>query len=292
MTKPIYQAVDHLIIRLPDIEPLFSLFNNVFGLPVSWPQQSSSFATFGWINVGNTNLELWAAASNSDLPPDCQPPLFHGLALDPCDLSSSISQLLALGIACKTPRPYQTANECGVLVTNFTNSVVIDLSSESCCVFFCAWDKNGSIFPWQEKLTSAQRRARDLATFRRCQGGSLGLIGLSEIELSVPSIVEATAKWQALTGSDSQPIALTDDISLRLVSGERTVIQSLVFQVRSLEITKAFLESRNLLETNSARELMCSTVATGGLKFKFVESDQKQRLHLIHNAKSAREVLP
>ncbi len=61
-TKAIYSNVDHMMIRLLDIDPLLSLFADVFGLPVSWPKQSSSFATFAWVHVGNTELELWASA--------------------------------------------------------------------------------------------------------------------------------------------------------------------------------------------------------------------------------------
>jgi hypothetical protein len=45
-TTASYCAVDHVMIRLLDIDPLLSLFTDVFRLPVSWPKQSSSFATF------------------------------------------------------------------------------------------------------------------------------------------------------------------------------------------------------------------------------------------------------
>lgn len=132
MTTAIYRAVDHVLIRLLAAQPLYALFSEVFALPVSWPLQRSDVATFGWVHVGNTNLEFWAAANNSDLPSDCQPPLVHGLALDPVDLSASVAKLAESGVLCKTPKPYQTKSEHGVLVTNFTNSTVLDVSSDSC----------------------------------------------------------------------------------------------------------------------------------------------------------------
>jgi hypothetical protein len=274
MTQAFYRAIDHVMIRLLEIEPLFSLFSNVFGLPVSWPKESSSFATFGWVNVGNTDLEFWAAANNADLPSDCQPPLIHGFALDPVDLSSSVSQLAELGIACKAPRPYETLNEQGVKVTNFTNSVVLGVSSPECSIFFCAWDKNASIFPWKEKLTAVERRARDREVFRRCAGGALGLVGLRKIELAVEDVGEASEKWRALTGSGSQPIALTDGVDgtdLELVAGKRHMIQSLTFDVRSLAVAKDFLAARDLLESFTAEELVMSSAATGGIQFKIVQ---------------------
>lgn len=288
MSVPIYRAIDHVMIRLISVDQLFSLFSNVLGLPVSWPLQRSSFATFGWINVGNTDLELWAAASNSDLPYDCQPPLFHGFALDPVELSSNISKLAELGIACKTPRPYQTTNEHGLTVTNFTNSVVLDLSSETCCIFFCDWDKNGSIFPWKERLTSVERRARDQDAFEQCKGGALGIVGLSQIELCLQNLSDATTKWCAMTGSDSMPIALIDETILELSAGKHNVIQSLTFEVRSLAVAKAFLADKDLLEVVTESELVLALTATGGLRFRFVEAGQKWRTHSQRQSSHAR----
>ena len=61
MTNANYRAVDHVLIRVLAAEPLYALFSDVFALPVSWPLQRNDFATFGWVNVGNTNLEFWAA---------------------------------------------------------------------------------------------------------------------------------------------------------------------------------------------------------------------------------------
>lgn len=272
MTLPVYRAVDHVVIRLTAMEPLFSLLSQVFALPVSWPTESSNFATFGWVSVGNTNLELWAATDNSDLPPDLQPPLFHGFALDPVDLDTSIARLADAGIACKTPRPYQTKDAHGAWVTNFTNSVVLDVSSESCCVFFCAWGRDGNIYPWKEKMSSVERRAREQAAFEQCSGGPLGLVRLSRIALGVQDLAEAAAKWRTLTGSTNSSIALTEHITLHLSARTRNMIESLTFEVRSLAIAKRFLEKNGLLESFDERELFLSSVATEGLQFKFVEA--------------------
>jgi len=272
MTLPVYRAVDHVVIRLTAIEPLFSLLSQVFALPVSWPRESSDFATFGWINVGNTNLELWAATDNSDLPPDLPPPFFHGFALDPADLDMSIAGLADAGIACKTPRPYQTKDAHGAWVTNFTNSVVLDVSSESCCIFFCAWGRDGNIFPWKEKMSSVERRAKVRAAFEQCAGGPLGLVGLSGITLGVQDLAEATAKWHTLTGSGEASLSLTENIRMHLVARKRNMIESLTFEVRSLATAKSFLEKNGLLESFDEREISLSSVATDGLQFKFVEA--------------------
>jgi hypothetical protein len=272
MNTSSYRAVDHVMVRLLNIDRLLSLFANVLGIPVSWPKQVSPFATFAWVHVGNTDLELWASTNNSDLPEGSQPPLIHGFALDPADLDASIAELSAMGIRCKPPRPYQTRNESGNLATNFTNSVVLDLSSESCCIFFCAWDPNGTIFPWKERLTSVERSARDRQELVARQGGALGLIGLSEIEMSTPNLTETEEKWRDLTGSQHMPLKLTSEISLKLLSGNRHVIRSLTFEVRSLEAARAVLLSSGLLGAASEIEITLDPAETDGLELKFRES--------------------
>lgn len=60
MTERAYRNIDHIVFRLQEAESLYLLFSETFGLPVSWPLQRSDFATFGWVTVGNVNLEFWA----------------------------------------------------------------------------------------------------------------------------------------------------------------------------------------------------------------------------------------
>jgi len=279
MTNTRYHAVDHVMLRLLDVEPLLSLFGTTFDLPISWPKQTSSFATLAWVHVGNTDLEFWAATSNADLPLDSQPPLFHGFALDPVDLTTCIADLAKDGIQCKSPRPYQTEGAGGTLVTNFTNSVVLDLSSASCCVFFCAWEPEGTIFPWAERLTAAARRSRDQKELVKRKGGPLGLVGLSTIEMSAPTLETTLEKWRTFTRSRGRQLALTADIDLHLVPGTHHKIQSLTFDVKSLEAAKTFLISKNLLGVSSANELTLATHATAGLKFSFIEAKSNRLEH-------------
>ncbi|MGF6348016.1 VOC family protein [Variovorax sp. W2I14] len=268
-----YRSLDHIVIRAKAAEPLYTLFGEAFGLPVSWPLQHSGFASFGWVNVGNTNLEIWASASNADLPSDVPLPLVQGLALNPEDLQASIARLAQRGIECKAPKAFRTQKDDGTLVDNFTNSVVLDVSSDACCVFFCAWSAEGTIYPWKEKLDAVQRKARDEAAFGRCAGGALGLVGLAQIRLAVPDVPAAEQAWRALTGSQQLPIALTPDIALHIVAGARGIatIESLTFGVRSLAEARAFLSARHWLEGSAPDELVLSRSACEGLDLRFIE---------------------
>jgi len=102
-------------------------------------------------------------------------------------------------------------------------------------------------------------------------GGPLGLLGLSEIVLTARDVVSATEKWQKLSESAGDPIALTEDVNLRLRGGTQDAIQSLTFAVRDLTTATIFLADRNLLETSHAGEVLLSLKASGGLRLRFVE---------------------
>lgn len=261
------------MVRVTAAEPLMHLFANTLGLPISWPLQQSDFATYGWVTVGNTNLEFWASANNDDLPNMVELPLFHGFALDPPSLASSIVTLANRGVVCKPPKSFVTKNMNGRDVTNFTNSVILDVSSASCCIFFCEWCIDGTIFPWADKLTSSERQLREQKQLSASSGGDLGITGLVEIEMSVPSVDEAKATWQAITEQDTDIIHLGRGVMLNLIAGKDQKIESIVLGVRSLAAARAFLVDKNLIGDEATNEISLSQHACSNLRFRFRESD-------------------
>jgi hypothetical protein len=273
MDFPLIQSVDHIMVRASAAEPLYDFFSSTLGLPVAWPLQHSEFATFGWVTVGNTNLEFWAARNNSDLPSATELPLFHGFALGPANLLNSISTLAERGIACKSPRPFVTKRLDGEDVVNFTNSVVLDVSSESCCVFFCDWCADGTIYPWHEKLTASERQQREQAQLLACSGGRLGITGLIEIQIETPKDGASRSAWQAIAQQQGEIIRLTDSVRLRFVHGPQYKIAALVLGVRSFNKARDYLAQESLLESECASELTLLKEATGGLTFRIREAD-------------------
>lgn len=266
-----YRSIDHIMLRLGAAEPLFDLFSRVFELPVAWPLQRAAFATYGWVHVGNTDLEFWAAASNTDLPAHAQPPLVHGFALGPATpLQQAMAHTATLGIQCKSPRPFQTTDPHGEVVTNFTNSVLLDLSATGCCVFFCEWDSQGSIYPWEEAATPAQRRAQHSQALQERSGGRLGLLGLQTVRMGTPNLAAHQRHWQALSGSlPGQALTITPGVGLELFSAEQLHITSLTFSVHSLAAARAFLGSRHLLQTGSTESTL--SLACEGLQIRLVQ---------------------
>jgi hypothetical protein len=271
MTAQVFNGIDHIMVRVREAEPFIRLFADIFALPVSWPLQRKEFATYAWITLGNTNLEFWAAADNTDLPIEQPLPLFSGLALNPPDLGASIELLKARGITCKSPRPFMTKDHEGTHVTNFTNSVISDVSHSACCVFFCKWGQDGTIFPWSERLTAEERQLREQRQFDQCRGGAIGVVRLAEITIATPEMSKTRQQWQAVTGQTSDTFDLGRGIALTLHAGETVQITSIVLAVKSLAVARAYLASRSILGEDSPDEISIGGSACSDLCIRLKE---------------------
>ncbi len=260
-----------MMVRVKEAEPFIRLFADIFALPVSWPLQRKEFATYAWITFGNTNLEFWAAPDNTDLPVEQSLPLFSGFALDPPDLGGSIALLEERGITCKPPRPFNTKNQEGTHVTNFTNSVILDVSNSACCVFFCKWEPDGTIFPWSERLTAEERQLREQRQFDQCGGGPLGVIRLSEVTVATPEISSTRQQWQAITGQTSDTFDLGRGIALTLDAGKTVQITSIVLAVKSLAVARAYLASQSMLGEDRTDEISIGASACSDLCIRLKE---------------------
>jgi hypothetical protein len=271
MATQVISGVDHIMVRVEKVEPLLILFSEIFGLPVSWPLQRKEFANYAWVTLGNTNLEFWAAANNTDLPSDQILPFFSGFALDPPDLGASIALLEECGITCKPPRPFLTKNQQGEQVTNFTNSVILDVSNSVCCVFFCKWGAGGTIFPWPEKLATPERQLREQQQFDQCGGGPLGVIRLAEVTIATPDMSHTRQQWQAITGQSSDAFDLGRGIILTVHAGETVRITSIVLAVKSLAVARAYLASHSMLGDDSSDGVLISASACSNLCIRLRE---------------------
>lgn len=271
MTNAIYRSVDHLWIRLSEVEPLYRFLTHTLGLPVAWPLQRSGTASVAWVTLGNVNLELWATEQSAGYPETLQTPIFCGIALDCADFKQSVHQLTRLGVPCKLLRPYQTRNEHGEAVAKVTNAVLMNLSSETCSIFLSEWTPIAAVAPWHEKLSVAERQQRDQEALEDCAGGALGLLGLAEIELETDDFDTALKEWRLLSGSTARPLQLAEDLVLRLVPGRTTQILSVTLAVYSLALAKEFLAANQCVGDARADEIILSERVTGGLQIRIVE---------------------
>jgi len=272
MTSRPYRGIDHVVIRTADAVSLYQLFSGPLGLPTTWPLEHAAFATFGWIGLGNTNMEIWAATDNSDLPAGCPFPLVQQIALEPFELAETLARLKTLGFNCKTPRTFRSKDKSGEQKVNFTNSVVLDLSSDTCCVFLCEWGREAPITPWKKGPTTRERRVLEQDAMKACGGGALGIVGLSEIALSTQDVDGTIDRWRRLTESKGPAIEIAKDVELRVSAGEHAVIQSLTFSVRDLAQAKSFLAGRGVLSQDEGADVVLCRDVSQGLRFRFVQA--------------------
>ena len=136
------------------------------------------------------------------------------------------------------------------------------------CIFFCEWGPDGTIFPWNEKLTTAQRRFKEHQQLSACAGGKLGITGLVEVAMVSTHVEQTISRWLVTTGHLSEPIT-QDGVRLSFQSGNDDQIDSIVIGVRSLDIARDALAVAGLLGECRDNEISISKKACSGLHFRF-----------------------
>lgn len=268
---------DHLSVRVNDAEQVHRLFAEVFALPVAWPLQSLTFAKFSWVSVGNTNIEFWQSSSNADLPLDGKPlaPFVHGMAVDCDHTEQTVTALAEIGFACTPAKTFGSTDSEGRQVNACTKSQLLDVSGPKCQVFLCHWHREGLIFPWKENLSAAERRQGEKRALAAVAGGTLGIQGLAEIQMSVPDAVSAALGWdrisRRMSATGEYRWDLGDGIVLSMHEGEEHMMTSLLFRVRSLEQAKRALAERGLLGEHTMDAVAILPKAVAGLDFRLIQ---------------------
>ena len=255
-------GLDHVYLRVQDLDAHLAFFRDGLGLPLSWPVRDEAFARYAWVNAGNVQLELWQARSNDDLPSDTALPCVAGVALWPQDVPQARRTLEGLGVACKEPKTWRTPATGGVLADNFTNCLVTDASSPACQVFFCQWSSYAPIAPWPKGESTASRRERCAAELA-ASGGAVGVVGLHTIHMESID-PDATARvWTCLTGEHRRA---APGIALSISRGPETRIAALVFRVRDLPAAASALKEQGTRTRREAAALWIDEGATSGLR--------------------------
>ena len=126
----------------------------------------------------------------------------------------------------------------------------------------------GTIFPWTEQLTSAQRKSREHQQLLACGGGKLGITGLVEVEMLCTQIDKMKTQWLAMTGRSATPI-VQGGIEVNFQAGTMKKINSIVMGVRSLTTARKVLAEAGLLGACLGNEVSMPSNALTGLDFRF-----------------------
>jgi hypothetical protein len=128
-------------------------------------------------------------------------------------------------------------------------------------------------------VDAVERRARLRDELVARRGGALGLVRVKEIVLGTTDLRGANRRWQMLLApalpADAGVWNIGDGPAVRLVQGERDMIQGLVLAVVDLPSARAFLEERDLLGGGSQTELVIAPSKIGGLSIGLVSETQR-----------------
>ena len=255
-------GLDHIYLRVHDLDAVLALFQLRLGLPVSWPVRDEPFARYAWVNGGNVQIEIWQARSNEDLPPGTRLPLAAGLALWPADVHESRRALEVKGVSCKESRPWRTLGAGGDEL-NFTNCLVLDATGPVCQVFFCEWGPNAPIAPWPKGETTAQRRQRLAKELTQTAGNTIGIETLCAIHLQTPDPADSVRVWNAITGVSG---TVAPGVALVLETGRELQVTALVFGVRDIHAASGALEQLALRSERHGDALWLDQEQTFGMR--------------------------
>lgn len=260
-------GIDHIYIRVKNLDDELDLFSGILGLPLSWPVRTETFARYAWVNAGNVQLELWQALSDNDLPQGTKLPCFAGIALWPSDIQNVSQTLEAQGVGCQALKTWQTPGRDGQLENNFTNCLVTDASGPGCQVFFCHWNPQAPISPWPKGESTAERRARFAAELDALSGGLLGIQGLHSIHLETIDTASTANAWACIGGSVG---LASPGVGLTLSPGPELRIAALTWRVSDLAYAEFVLEDRGMGTRPDGAILWIDPCSTHGLRLGLI----------------------
>jgi hypothetical protein len=265
LESPVHR-IDHIMIRTGHPRELFSFLSDDLQLPIAWPLASRSGVTSGGVSLGNVVVEAinfpGQASATTHLV---------GFGFEPAPLDSALAELRRRGIRFGEPRPFETTREDGTRQRLFTNVTLSDLSDAD-------RPPNATVHIFLSEYSPAyvnveERRLRLRRELVGRNGGSLGVMAVTEVIVGTTDLSRATQAWQRLLGPPRSPHVwdVGDGPAIRLVSATDNSLQGLVVRVASLQRARGFLRERNMVQGDTRRVTIDSPMLTG-VRIELVES--------------------
>lgn len=234
------KQVDHIILAPDNAEELYNLFLNNFELQLAWPYDNYGGEMSGGVQLGNANLSIAQLDDSAEHG-------IVGIAFAPStDCFEAKEGLEARGISCGEPMVYE-----GYWTELYTYGVL-----NSADIYFCDYH-----FPNEISIS---------------HGNPAQIKSIGEITISAIDYEAALDGWSRLFGplEPTKPgyWGIGYGPSIRLIAGDQDKIQSIQFEVRSLETAEAFLEEQGLLGARLEDSVFTEPAASNQILFEFKES--------------------
>jgi hypothetical protein len=244
---PIIRQVDHVLVQSRDPAALFSFFTATLQLPEAWrPADNGEFVSAG-VGAGNVNLGIYRYPEPAGAPPSkitrakFLRARFAGLAFQPYPLADAMRELRICGIPHNAPEPRISTLPDGSEGVLWTTVSLPSFSRPGMTIF---------LYEYSPKFLRVEVQRQMLGNkLALNNGGSIGFQSVREIVIESTDIERDTAAWEMLLGKPtaSGNRRMGSGPAIRLIAGASDCVHELIFNIKSLDRAKEFLEKNQLL---------------------------------------------
>ena len=246
-TTPV-RRIDHIMIRTGDPREVFAFFTDVLQLPIAWPLDTREGVISGGAGFGNVNVEAIQFPGQAD-----SATRLVGFAFEPGPLDTVLNELQRRGVRFGEPRPFYATLQDGTrrkLWTNVTLMEVSDADRPGNATMHVFLSEYSSTY-----VNTEQRRARLRRQLATSSGGLLGIQAVKEVIIGTTDLQAGRNAWERLLkpwpASEPGLWQVGDGPAIRLVEGKADALQELVVSVTSLQLARAVLQARNMIDSDS-----------------------------------------
>jgi len=250
--SPIIRQTDHIIVESHDPGALFGFFTSTLQLPEAWSTIDNGRFASGGVGAGNVNLGFYKYSQSPAAKPSeisrskFSRARYAGLAFQPYPLTDALRELAVCGIAYGVPENQISTLPDGSQGISWTIVSLPSFSGPRMTVYLLEYSPKYLRVEVQRQVLGNRLALKG--------GGSLGLQSVAEIVIESTNLARDSAEWDLLLGKKTPSGILHAESgpSIRLVQGSADRIRELVFNVKSLQRAKRFLEKNQLLGPESS----------------------------------------
>ena len=244
--------IEHFFLSSPRADSLFHFFNAKLGTPAVWDYNNWGSFSSGAVSLGNVAFEFVSY-------PGVTITRFDGIALEPKQPLEEFIKILDHNKVSHDTIEANTYVSNDGSIGGWSNLNLKNLLPDEAGLFICDYKKRDQIF--KNRQTSAD-------SLKKNNGGPLGILFLKEIVIASTNYRSQTVELAKLPGIKRNAhnlFSFEQGPSIRLKNSNLNGIEKIVLKVNSLEETKKYLKSKNLLGAISKNSIFIDPGSIDGL---------------------------